>query len=787
MAVAGSRDRVRLVATKLLPPPTPPGAVDRGGALIPVAAEQTTSAVVVVAPAGSGKTVLLSQFARDLAGPPDGVRVAWVSLDERDDDPRAFWAYLRAAVAQVAAAPGAPGKGGTDGPDGDWDRDCDGDDDAGDVVGLLAAAPGPVVLVLDDYHAITDERIHRAVGRLVGLLPAQAQVVVASRTVPPLPLARWRLAGRLLELTAADLAFTQADAALLLRDGLGVAVDDDQVAALVERTQGWAAGLRVAGLSLQRVADRARFIETFSGNHHDLISYLSSEVLDRLPDRLRDFLIATAVLRMLTADSCDAVLAGAGSAAVLEQLGKAGLFVVAADDDWSTYGVHPLFRDVLLARLRTQDPEAETALHLRAADWFAHVGDMGEAIEHLLAAGEPERARSLLVEHWVPLSNLGRHRSVWRWLAALPQTELERDPQLCVMAAWTRLNQREYAEAEAWLARIASPAPPVAARAPGPVVTGLASEATSIRSHARRHLGDVEGALRAAQDAVRLAPAGDHLRQAMAHAALGVALYWAGHPAEAVPQLHQAARHGRDGAEESSVVLALMYEAACLTRGPGNAAGPATGRTTETEAQQDTTPAERARALAGEALRLAAASPQFHVPAMAYLALARLQHAAGRPREALQALADADRFAVLGHEPLQCISINALRARAWHLLGQTDDARAQLRAAQRTLAEQPDPGIAADDVYAAANELRFAPRNPDGAGFPLQPLTARELTLLGLLDSDLTRQQLAAQLYVSLATIKTHLHSIARKLGVSDRRAIVTRARQLSLLPDRTG
>lgn len=464
MALASPGRDASLVTTKLVAPPAPPGVVDRGRLLTDVLKAGGAAAVTVIAPAGSGKTVLLAQAAQRLASQPDAVQVAWLSLDEKDDDPRAFWAYVRASVTGALRPDAAAGAGATPaetaaaGAAAPWAAVAEGSaaaelDPAGALIGLLADAATPVALLLDDFHAITDERIHRAVGRLIGLAPPNVTVVLSARSSPPLPLTRWRLAGRLVELTGADLAFTAADAARLLRDNLNVALRDDQVTALVERTQGWAAGLRVAGLSLQRAADRGRFIATFSGDHHDLVSYLGSEVLDRLPEHLRGFLVRTAVLRRLTPAACDAVLDLTGSAADLEQLARAGLFVTALDESWSAYAVHPLFRDVLLGRLRTREPGTEPTLHRRAADWFAGQGEIGEAVEHLLALGDTSRVRQLLVEHQIPLSNRGRHGNVWHWLGRLPPAELETDPGLCLMAAWTRLNDRDYPGAEVWLRR----------------------------------------------------------------------------------------------------------------------------------------------------------------------------------------------------------------------------------------------------------------------------------------------------------------------------------------------
>lgn len=729
---------------KVVPPLPPSGEVDRSHLLLAAIGSDTVSIVSVTAPAGSGKTVLLTQTTRALR---DTMPIAWVTLDEADNDPVLFWGYVRLALGDLATAePGAD----PDPPAGDRGISAS----TAAVSRLLSDLGTPALLVLDDFHSITNGEIHRGIDRLVGLLPRGVTLVLASRTPPPLPTARWLIEGRLVEVHGTDLAFSESDAVSFLHDGLGLELAGAALAGLVQRTRGWAAGLRVAGLSLRHAADATAFVDRFAGDHHHLVSYFGSEVLDRQPPESRAFLLDTSVLDELTADACEAVIGSADAAGLLRRLASTGVFVDPLDDSRSRFACHPLFREMLLSRLRSERPADVARLHRRAARWFGQTGEVERQIDHLIRAGDHDDAYQVILGNWVRLSNGGRHGLVWRWVEQLPPLVARRDPRLSVMAAWTRLNERDYDDVERWLSYLE------------PLLSddGLRCEAAVIRSHRWRHLGDALQSARAATEAVLVAPAEDHLRQSMARAASGAALYWLGQFEEARSELERAVEHGRRCGECSSVVLGLMYQA-CL-EGPDAPGSPG--------------PAE----LAAQALEVAAESADFHVPAMAHLVLATCALADHRLRAALEAIDEAERLAELGQEPLELTMVSALRARVLHLRGDTSAARVELRLAGERLAELAEPGITEDAVRRAGADIRFAPRQASRGGLPVQPLTERELTVVRALDSDLTRQQIADELYVSLATVKTHLHSVARKLGVSARADIVARARTLGLLPD---
>ena len=323
--VASERDV--LLATKLHAPKTPPGLVPRTRLTDRLDEELGRRLVLVCAPAGSGKTVLLAEWAGRGRRP-----VAWLSLDAGDNDPARFWRHAVAALDGLC-----PGIGGRVGPLLGPPAPPSFEPLVTALINELTARPeaGEVLLVLDDYHVIGAEPVHASVGFLLEHLPPELRLVLASRADPPLALARLRARGQLAELRAAELRFTPEEAAALLQHmmaGPGVVLPDADVAVLAERTEGWAAGLQLAGLSLRGQEDVAGFVAAFTGSHRYVLDYLAEEVLERQSGQVRAFLLETSVLERLSGALCDAVTGRPGSQALLEQVERAGLFLVPLDE-----------------------------------------------------------------------------------------------------------------------------------------------------------------------------------------------------------------------------------------------------------------------------------------------------------------------------------------------------------------------------------------------------------------------------------------------------------------------
>jgi ATP/maltotriose-dependent transcriptional regulator MalT len=443
-----------LLATKLHMPPLPPGFVVRSRLTGRLDEGLARRLILVCAPAGFGKTALLAAWA--VAGQRP---VAWLSLDEGDNDPARFWRHVAAAL-----EPARPGTGSRVGPllGPPPPQSFEGAVTA--LVNQLADAPaGPVLLVLDDYHLISSEQVHGSVRFLLEHLPPGLRLVLATRSDPPLRLGRLRARGELAELRVGDMRFTEGEAAALLRGPAGDAapgLTGAAIEALTGKTEGWAAGLHLAGLSLQSHDDAGAFVAAFSGSHRYVLDYLAEEVLDRQDPQVRAFLLETSVLGRLSGELCDAVTGRSGGQAMLEWTERAGLFLVPLDEERRWWRYHHLFADLLQARLRQEYPERVTALHRAAAAWYADHGLADEAVRHAVAANEPSRAAALVEQHFDAVYFTGENATVQRWLTGLPAETARSRPRLSLARAFLALTAGDVAGAEQAIAALeADPGP----------------------------------------------------------------------------------------------------------------------------------------------------------------------------------------------------------------------------------------------------------------------------------------------------------------------------------------
>ena len=417
-----------LLATKLHVPSRRPGFVPRPRLVGRLEEGLARGLVLVCAPAGSGKTALLADWARHGGRP-----VAWLSLDVGDNDPARFWRYVVAALGRAR-----PGIGELAGPVLGPMEASSPDGLVMALINELAADPSEdeVLLVLDDYHLIDSQPVHGSLLFLLEHLPPGLRMVLASRSDPPLPLARLRADGQLAELRAAELRFTADEAAALLREAIGADLPGTAVTALTARTEGWAAGLQLAGLSLRGQADTAGFVAAFSGSHRYVLDYLTGEVLERQNPQVREFLLETSVLERLSGELCDAVTGRAGSQAMLQDIERAGLFLVPLDEVRGWWRYHRLFADLLRARLQEEQPGRVPALHRAAAAWSEEHDLADDAVRHALAAGDAAWAARLVERHVEEL--LGRSEGVTlrRWLSALPAESVRGRPRLSLAQAY---------------------------------------------------------------------------------------------------------------------------------------------------------------------------------------------------------------------------------------------------------------------------------------------------------------------------------------------------------------
>jgi ATP/maltotriose-dependent transcriptional regulator MalT len=424
-AEGAATERDVLVATKFHVPPA--GFVPRPRLLARLAQGIARGLTVVCTPAGFGKTTLLADWVRRSRRP-----VAWLSLDAGDNDPARFWRYVAAALERVRPGVRAPVAALLRGPQSPPLEAV-----ATAVINRLAALPGEgeVTLVLDDYHLIEAPSAHGSVRFLLERLPPGLRLVLASRADPPLPLARLRARGQLAELRAGDLRFTLAETAAFLREATGLELPVASVAALQERTEGWAVGVQLAALSLRGRSDPAGFVETFAGSHRYVLDYLTQEVLARQPEPVMGFLLETSVLERLSGPLCDAVTGRTGSQALLEALERANVFLVPLDEVRGWWRYHHLFADLLRARLAHERPERLPQLHRAAAGWHEEHGFADDAVRHAVAAGEAAWAARLVERHVEALLRRSEGATLGRWLAALPTETIRSRARLCLAQA----------------------------------------------------------------------------------------------------------------------------------------------------------------------------------------------------------------------------------------------------------------------------------------------------------------------------------------------------------------
>jgi len=522
-----------VLATKLYIPSPRPKVVFRPRliARLNEGLQRTPGVTLISAPAGFGKTTLVSEWVAALTpafSPGGRGKVAWLSLDEGDNDPARFLVYLVAALQTIEAKVGEA-----------------------TLAALHASQPPPtevlltallndlttlgnVVLVLDDYHAIESPPIDEALTFLVDHLPPQLRLVIATREDPPLPLARLRVRGQLTELRAADLRFTPLEAADFLNEAMGLNLSARDIAALETRTEGWIAGLQLAALSMQGRSDTASFIQAFTGSHRFVLDYLMEEVLQRQPERVRSFLLQTAILDRLSGPLCDAVTERDDGRAMLAALERSNLFVVPLDDQRQWYRYHHLFAEVLQARLLEEQADRGFDLHRRASAWYEQNDLPANAIRHVLAARDFERAAELLERVWLAM-DLSYQSATWlSWVKALPDDLIRTRPVLCLGYAWALLNSGELEasearlrDAERWLEPADNPSAKMVV-VDEAEFRSLPASIASARAYRALALGDIPDTVVYARQALALTPEGDQIRRTQATALLGMAEYASG-------------------------------------------------------------------------------------------------------------------------------------------------------------------------------------------------------------------------------------------------------------------
>jgi LuxR family transcriptional regulator, maltose regulon positive regulatory protein len=733
-----------MFTSKLRRPVTRPGTIHRSLLIERLARDESRPVVSVVAPAGYGKTTLLSQWAER-----DGHGFAWVSVDEMDNDPKVLLSYVAEALnavqpvgARVLDALTSPASSVP-----------------GSVVPRLghafSAMTAPVALVLDDVHMLRNRECQSALSVLADHVPPGSRMVLAGRSEPPLRVARLRAEGRILEIGAGDLSLTRQEAALLLR-AAQVALGDDDLAELHRRTEGWPAGLYLAALYLREGGLLPGAAVAFGGDDRFVTEYMESEFLARITRAQRAFLTRTAVLERMCGPLCEETLDLPGSGATLAGLARSNLLLVPLDRRGQWYRYHHLFRDMLLAELERREPGLVPVLRRRAAAWCLRNGLPEEAVEYSIAAGDVGTVGRLVEGLMLPTYRRGRVATLQRWLQWLDDRDaIGEHPMAAVWAAILAGRTGRPVEAERWADAVDRWQHGDATRPDDPAAEAWAGllRATLCRRGAGQMRADADEA------AHRMSAAGIVAPAAALFQGLGRVL--CGDPEAGDAFFDDAISIGDVGAPD--VLAVALCERSLLAMGRGDWG--------------------QAEALAGQArtvLRQARMEDSYVTPLVCAVQARAAWHR-GDVAAARQLLTGAQRVRSLLTYALPHLAVQArIELAGVHLaLGDIAGARTLMREIDELL--QRRPGLGTLDGQAQTLRARLsADRRPGSPG--VSSLTAAELRLLPLLVTHLSYPEIAADLFLSPHTIRSQAISAYRKLGVTTRSGAVTRARELGLL-----
>jgi LuxR family maltose regulon positive regulatory protein len=735
-----------LIETKLLPPRGRPELVSRPR-LIRALDEFSPAALTLIdAPVGFGKTVLAQSWSAQ-----SDSAIAWVSIDSADDDPVRLWTYVATAVDGIR--PGL-GRGALT----QLRRRSRVSLEAAvdELINGVAAFGHPLAIVLDDLHGVTGEACLRSFERAVERLPPHARVVATTRSDLPIALGRLRARGALGEIRARDLAFTIDEAHELLVEREHIELGDEEVEMLLDRTEGWPAGLYLAALWLRTVDDPKSGARDFHGDHRHVADYLTGEVLETLDADTRDFLVRTSVLDRFNGAICDAVLDRDGSTELIADLERSNLFLIALDPHREWFRYHHLFRELLQLEHRHVDPSAEALLHRRASDWWREHGLIEDALEHAEAAGDDALVAAMLVEHHLEFLRSGRQSSLVRWVTGLPTEHILEHSVLAPAAALALSDVGGDAQDRRRLIALAE-----RSRAERPANWTPYEEVSLGLARAVTVEGNLAEALVLARRTAVLARADEQVAVG-ALSILALLLFFSGDLLEASVVAQEAV----DRPEARERPHGYVHSLATLSMVDAEL-----GRARDAES----------RARKAVAAALSAGVAETISGGLAHVALARALAVTGRFQEA-------EREAVLGErlrrqtEPeLSHVYASLVLAEIRANCGQLLRASAELARALEALETFSDAGelreLSArvrrmiDDAHIIAGRLEEVP-------------SPAELNVLQLLATELSQREIGSRLFLSVNTVKTHTRALYRKLGSTSREDAVARAAALGLLAD---
>ena len=742
-----------ILTTKLHIPSPPQSLVPRKDLISRLESGFQGKLVLVSAPAGFGKTSILAEWVQERR---KACLISWIHLDVSDNELVRFLSYLVAgfqtchqdlgegALAGLAANPPAPTETVLT-----------------SLVNEINALDNKLILILDDYHLIENPTVHNAVGFLLDHIPPNLCLALATRSDPPLPLHRLRARGELTEIRAEHLRFRSEETRKFLEGLLKVRLRDEEITALDGRIEGWVAGLQLLALSLKDRADASEFINTFSGSHRFIVDYLTEEIFNQQPPSIQQFLLKSSLLERLSGPLCEAVLGPQISLLdpnqALEQLEQANLFLLALDDERRWYRYHHLFASVLQQRLRQAYPDEIPGLLQRASAWHASNGTMDEAFKYALAGEDFQAAARLVEDHALEHLKRGTVPALLSQLHQLPEDLVLHNPWLSVFMSWTLLLTGNYEN----LARFLRAAEEGVAKAQN--TNDLRGHIAAIRAYATAMGGEGEPAASLAEEALAFLPEDNLTVRSVVTYVLGGINMLRGDIPGAIEAMNKA---GEIGAQAGNIHLAVaaLNAAGDLVLGQGKLA----------EAEQ----------IYQRALGLGTGRSGRPLPIASgvYSGLAEIHLARNNLKTARQYAETGVDLAGQWGNPENMISCYLALAHVLYREGNTAQARNALDEAKQVATTHTlSPGTS--ERIAGFERLVVEGHSAQpGQGLLVEPLTARELEVLGLLAEGRTNPEIAAELIIALGTVKAHTSKIYRKLDVRGRTEAVIKARELGLL-----
>lgn len=752
-----------LLKTKLFPPPTRSNQVKRDNLLakLTLARQQGVTCTLISAPPGFGKTTLVVDYARS-----SGLPFAWLALDESDNDLLRFWRYFNTALVSIDSRIGETVRSAlyeSQTPNIQEFITC--------LVNDIVELEKDIILVLDDYHLISNKEIHEGMGFLINHLPPFFNLVIATRADPPLPISRLRAQGQLMELRVADLRFTTDEATSFLNTSMNLGLTVSDVEKLETRTEGWIVGLQLAALSMQERIDKHQFVQSFTGSHHYVLEYLMDEVLGRQPESLQRFLLETSILPRMCAPLCNEVTERSDSAEILADLNRRNLFVTPLDNEHNWFRYHHLFAELLNGNLQRTRVIDLPALHRRAALWFQENNYPADALRHAFAIPDYSYASRLVIDNWRRIYHQGRLNTAVEWLNSLPTDFVRQSPPLGVAYCWTLFIRGEYDHIALFLDEITQVFERMVESGEypkeHPEYNIILHQVILLRAIVMRHQGDFKNAIQAVE---QLLPTIDGLRQKLGpmvvdmgytacYSQMGYNYVAAGDFERAVDYLSRVSSHAR-GCGNFFALAHATIEMARISVLLGRS--------------------EQAEQICRNELELAKQPTYADYPAFCLIQLGLADVLCEK-----KSWDEAENLLHQGLETAQKSGHLLYLARGYLIATRLHHGRGKLNQALDYLrrAEEIAEVIHNRFLNDAITQAKMKINNPSSASQSLiEPLSERELDVLLLICVGKSNQEIADELFIALDTVKRHANNIYGKLGVKRRAQAIIEARKLGLI-----